>query len=104
MNDETGTHTYNDACGPWCFLPIPTPARAIEAPREYRVEIKSDEDGCIEEVILHDATRMLVHLERESRDTWWLGIFPEADPVDAWDSDACFDIYRAKKRIGVERR
>jgi hypothetical protein len=47
---------------------------------------------------------MLVHFERESRDTWWLGIYPEASPEDAADSDACFDIFRAKKRIEVEQR
>jgi hypothetical protein len=80
-----------------------TYATYVAAPK-YRVEVNSDEDGCIEEVILHDSTRMLVHLERTSRDEWWLGIYPEADPADEWESDACFDILRSKKRIEVEQR
>ena len=105
MNAETFTsHTYNDACGPWCFLPIPTPAKAIEVPREYRLEVKYHQDGEIEEILLHDETRLVVHLERESRETWWLGIYPEADPDDDWGSDACFDIFRAKKRVEVKRQ
>ena len=71
---------------------------------KYSVEINSDEDGRVEEVILRDSERMLVHLERESRDTWWLGIYPEADPDDAYETDACFDIFRTKKRVEVELR
>ena len=70
----------------------------------YSVEINSDEDGRVEEVILRDSERLLVHLERESRDTWWLGIYPEADSADAYETDACFDIFRAKKRVEVEKR
>jgi hypothetical protein len=94
------TQTYNT--GAFKFY-ITDTSIFVPGPK-YRVEINYDEDGNVEEVILHDATRMLVHLERESRDTWWIGFYPEADPVDEWDSDACFDIYRAKKRIEVEQR
>lgn len=97
---ESQTQTYADA-GAWWISP--EPAFPVPAPK-YRVEVKSDEDGCVEEVILHDSTRMLVHLERASRDAWWLGIYPEADPADERESDACFDIFRAKKRIEVEQR
>lgn len=75
----------------------------VSAPK-YRVEVNSDEDGVVEEVILHDADRMLVHLERESRETWWLGIYPEADPADEYNSDVCLDIFRDRKRVEVERR
>ena len=100
MSDET--QTYNDKLDYWVIATGKTPQH-VPGPK-YRVEIKHDEEGCVEEVLLHDETRMLVHLERESRDAWWLGIYPETDPHDEWESDACFDIYRAKKRVEVERR
>jgi hypothetical protein len=98
---ESETRT-NSSGVRWIITDGQTPSY-VAAPK-YRVEVNSDEDGCIEEVILHDATRMLVHLERTSRDEWWLGIYPEADPADEWESDACFDILRSKKRIEVEQR
>jgi len=99
VNDDT--QTWTSATSVPCR--IVTGGEYPVAPK-YRVEIKSDQEGCIEEVLLHDETRMLVHLERESRDTWWLGIYPVADPADDFESDACFDIFRAKKRVEVERR
>jgi hypothetical protein len=89
--------------GDWWVLANGKTPQHVPGPK-YRVEIKSDEDGCVEEVLFHDSERMLVHLERESRDAWWLGIYPEANPVDDFESDACFDIYRSRKRIEVEKR
>jgi hypothetical protein len=86
------TWTYSDHVGEYHAAP------------KYRVEVRSDEDGAVDEVLLHDATRCLFHLERMSKDSWWFGIYPEGDPLDDWDSDEHFDIIRDRKRVEVEQR
>jgi hypothetical protein len=101
VSDDTITSAYPTKAV-WIIADGQTPAY-VKGPK-YRVEVKSDEDGCVEEVLLHDAERMVMHLERESRDTWWLGIYPEADPPDEFETDKCFDIIRERKRIEVVQR
>ena len=95
------SRTYTATPPNWIITDGQSPTY-VSAPK-YRLEVKYHQDGEIEEILLHDETRLVVHLERESRETWWLGIYPEADPDDEWESDACFDIFRAKKRVEVKR-
>ncbi len=90
----SGASCTVDHMGGPCPLDKPHP--------RYRVEVKSDEHGDVEEILLHDSDRLLMHLERENRDVWWLGIYPDDDPLDF--EDACFDIFRNKKRVEVEAR
>jgi hypothetical protein len=67
---------------------------------EYRVEIVPDDYGSIDEVLLHDADRCLVHLERLDTDHWWLTL----DPTGGWDDEVTFDLFRVKKCIEVTER
>jgi hypothetical protein len=68
------------------------------SPPKYRVEVRSDEDGVVDEVLLHDDSRCVMHLERMDRDSWWMGIFP-AD--NSMEDDQHFDIIRDRKRVEV---
>lgn len=66
---------------------------------EYHVEIRRDDGDYapIDEVLLHDATRCLVHLERLDTDHWWLTL----SPTGGWDDEVTFDLFRVKKCIEV---
>jgi hypothetical protein len=71
--------------------------RYVAAPK-YRVEVRSDEDGVVDEVLLHDEDRCVMHLERMDRDSWWMGLYPGADQLD---DDQHFNIVRDRKRVEV---
>jgi hypothetical protein len=101
--EDPETKTCSNA-GDWWITKDITGIYGGVRPPKYRVEVRSDEDGSVDEVLLHDSERMLMHLERMSKDSWWFGIYPEADPPDEWDSDARFDIVRYRKRVEVEQR
>lgn len=68
-----------------------------EARPEYRVEVIRDDADWIDEVLLHDATRCLFHLERLDTDRWWITLSPR----DGWADETTYDIFRVKKRIEV---
>ena len=62
------------------------------------VEVRHNDDGTIDEVVLYDALgRCLFHLEQLDRDLWYFGLYPTVDP----DDEVQFDIVRRKKRVDV---
>ena len=72
---------------------------------EYRVEVRRNDDGSLDEVLLYDAERCLFHMEQLDDDRWWFALYP-TDPGASGmtDDDAHFDIFRRKKHVEVTER
>ena len=69
---------------------------------KYRVEIRRNDDGSLDEVLLYDEERCLFHLEQMDGDHWWFALYPV--PVIHSDEDEHFDIVKHKKWVKVIQR
>ena len=67
---------------------------------QAHTEIRRNDDGTIDEVVLYDAAgRCTFHLEQLDDDLWYFGLYP--DPDAGSDANIQFDIVRRKKRVDV---
>lgn len=62
-----------------------------------RVEVRHNEDGTIDEVLLYDGKRCLFHLEQMDTGAWWFALYPKGA------DDEHFDI-RSTRRVRVTDR
>ena len=64
-----------------------------------RTEVRLNEDGSIDEVVLYIDGRCVFHMESLDHDLWYFGLYP--DPVPSSDENIQFDILRKKKDVLV---
>jgi uncharacterized Zn finger protein (UPF0148 family) len=80
-------------------------SKAPPTTSSYRVEVRKNADGTIDEVLLYDAERCLFHMEQMSKRSWWFGLYRvEERHRTADEPNHSFNVYRTKKRVVVSEQ
>lgn len=63
-----------------------------------RIEVRRNDDGTIDEVLLYVGERCVFHLEQMSKRSWYFGVYPEGSK----DDPGQFYV-RSKRRVTVRK-
>ncbi len=75
-----------------------------EPPHPLRFEVRPNDDGTIDEVLIYKGAECVFHLEQLDDDHYWFAWYGESDTAPSLDGDRHFDIHRRKKRVEITER
>jgi hypothetical protein len=69
---------------------------------KYRLEVRPNDDGSIDEVVLYDSDdKCVFHLEQLDDDLWYFDLTTDTDHTENYE---IFDIFRTKKKVHVRQQ